>query len=180
MPLRGKADTRSALGRVAARADRRHSSRERVPGEEGILAAADESAGRVGKFMSSTTTQVSAVQVLIRVEARHPARPLTLLHQVMAVMDAWRGDNWWAAWWAPWRTVRRPYSSVGWRPGSREPPRPGRTKPRRALRPKPRPSGSGTGTGTVSGAGAGAGAGASARARPAATPTLTSGRQIGR
>ncbi|WP_432016530.1 hypothetical protein [Streptomyces hydrogenans] len=71
----------------------------------------------VGKFLPSADTQVFAVQVLIRVEARHPARARTLLHQVMAVMDAWRGENWWRPV-GPRRTGWRPYSSVWWRRAS--------------------------------------------------------------
>ncbi|MFF6903725.1 type IV secretory system conjugative DNA transfer family protein [Streptomyces hydrogenans] len=71
----------------------------------------------VGKFLPSADTQVFAVQVLVRVEARHPARARTLLHQVMAVMDAWRGENWWRPV-GPRRTGWRPYSSVWWRRSS--------------------------------------------------------------
>lgn len=71
----------------------------------------------VGKFLPDADSQVFAVQVLVRVEARHAARARTLLHQVMAVMDAWRGENWWRPV-GPRRTAWSPYSNVWWRRGS--------------------------------------------------------------
>ncbi|MDV5143253.1 hypothetical protein R1T08_02740 [Streptomyces sp. SBC-4] len=71
----------------------------------------------VGKFLPGVDRQVFAVQVLVRVEARHPARAQALLHQVMAVMDAWSGENWWRPV-GPRRTGWRPYSNVWWRRSS--------------------------------------------------------------
>ncbi|MFF1593088.1 hypothetical protein ACFVY0_33960 [Streptomyces sp. NPDC058286] len=68
----------------------------------------------VGKFLPGTDAQVFAVQVLVRVTGTHPARAQTRLHQVMAVMDAWSGENWWRPV-GPRRTGWRPYSSVWWR-----------------------------------------------------------------
>ncbi|MFG2526094.1 hypothetical protein [Streptomyces sp. NPDC048527] len=68
----------------------------------------------VGKFLPGTDAQVFAVQVLVRVTGTHPARAQARLHQVMAVMDAWSGENWWRPV-GPRRTGWRPYSSVWWR-----------------------------------------------------------------
>ncbi|MEU8883904.1 hypothetical protein [Streptomyces hydrogenans] len=87
-----------------------------VPRRASSLRQTDLADG-VGKFLPSADMQVFAVQVLIRVEARHPARARTLLHQVMAVMDAWRGENWWRPV-GPRRTRWSPYSSVWWRRAS--------------------------------------------------------------
>ncbi|MEU9072072.1 hypothetical protein AB0D60_34955 [Streptomyces sp. NPDC048306] len=71
----------------------------------------------VGKFLPSADTAVFAVQLLVRVSATHPARAQARLHQVMAVMDAWSGENWWRPV-GPRRTGWRPYSSVWWRRAS--------------------------------------------------------------
>ncbi|WP_052744419.1 type IV secretory system conjugative DNA transfer family protein [Streptomyces odonnellii] len=71
-------------------------------------------ADSVGKFLPASDTQVFAVQVLVRVTAGHPAEAQARLHQVMAVMDAWSGENWWRPV-GPRRTGWRPYSSVWWR-----------------------------------------------------------------
>ncbi|MFB8211127.1 hypothetical protein [Streptomyces sp. NPDC056010] len=68
----------------------------------------------VGKFLPDADAQVFAVQVLIRVETCEPARSRALLHQVMAVMDAWRGENWWRPV-GPRRLVWSVYSNVWWR-----------------------------------------------------------------
>jgi hypothetical protein len=68
----------------------------------------------VGKFLPATDAQVFAVQVLVRVSGTHPARAQARLHQVMAVMDAWSGENWWRPV-GPRRAGWRPYSSVWWR-----------------------------------------------------------------
>ncbi|MFE6904462.1 hypothetical protein ACFVFJ_48150 [Streptomyces sp. NPDC057717] len=68
----------------------------------------------VGKFLPGADAQVFAVQVLVRVTGTHPARAQARLHQVMAVMDAWSGENWWRPV-GPRRTGWRPYSSVWWR-----------------------------------------------------------------
>ncbi|MDQ8707510.1 hypothetical protein RCO28_34330 [Streptomyces sp. LHD-70] len=68
----------------------------------------------VGKFLPAADTKVFAVQVLVRVSARHPAQAQARLHQVMAVLDAWRGENWWRPV-GPRRTGWRPYSNVWWR-----------------------------------------------------------------
>ncbi|MFF9569965.1 hypothetical protein [Streptomyces sp. NPDC014685] len=68
----------------------------------------------VGKFLPAADAQVFAVQVLVRVSGTHPARAQARLHQVMAVMDAWSGENWWRPV-GPRRTGWRPYSSVWWR-----------------------------------------------------------------
>lgn len=67
----------------------------------------------VGKFLPDADAQVFAIQILVRVEACRPARARTLLHQVMAVMDAWRGENWWRPV-GPRRTAWSPYSNVWW------------------------------------------------------------------
>jgi hypothetical protein len=69
----------------------------------------------VGKFAPGA--QVFALQVLVRCTARHPARARARLHQVMAALQALRGQN---------RLVPvgpgiggwRPYSDVWWRRGS--------------------------------------------------------------
>ncbi|WP_326771288.1 hypothetical protein [Streptomyces sp. NBC_01445] len=68
----------------------------------------------VGKFLPTTDARVFAVQVLVRVTGTHPARAQARLHQVMAVMDAWSGENWWRPV-GPRRTGWRPYSSIWWR-----------------------------------------------------------------
>ncbi|WP_406426683.1 hypothetical protein [Streptomyces sp. NBC_00147] len=68
----------------------------------------------VGKFLPATDAQVFAVQVLVRVSGTHPARAQARLHQVMAVMDAWSGENWWRPV-GPRRAGWRSYSSVWWR-----------------------------------------------------------------
>ncbi|MFH8739057.1 MULTISPECIES: hypothetical protein [unclassified Streptomyces] len=68
----------------------------------------------VGKLPPATDAQVFAVQVLVRVTGTHPVRAQSRLHQVMAVMDAWSGENWWRPV-GPRRTGWRPYSSVWWR-----------------------------------------------------------------
>ncbi|WP_425824623.1 hypothetical protein [Streptomyces fractus] len=68
----------------------------------------------VGKFLPTGDAQVFAVQVLVRVTGTHPARAQARLHQVMAVMDAWSGENWWRPI-GPRRSGWRPYSSVWWR-----------------------------------------------------------------
>ncbi|MGW1364899.1 hypothetical protein ACWCQP_46815 [Streptomyces chartreusis] len=68
----------------------------------------------VGKFLPSADTQVFAVQVLVRVGAARPADAQARLHQMMAVLDAWRGENWWRPV-GPRRTGWRPYSNVWWR-----------------------------------------------------------------
>ncbi|RPK55822.1 hypothetical protein [Streptomyces sp. ADI95-17] len=68
----------------------------------------------VGKFLPGKDAQVFAVQVLVRVTGAHPARAQARLHQVMAVMDGWSGENWWRPV-GPRRTGWRPYSSVWWR-----------------------------------------------------------------
>jgi hypothetical protein len=71
----------------------------------------------VGKFLPDADAQVFAVQVLVRVEACQPTRARTLLHQVMAVMDAWTGENWWRPV-GPRRTAWNLYSNVWWRRSS--------------------------------------------------------------
>ncbi|MFZ3562868.1 hypothetical protein ACOKM5_43835 [Streptomyces sp. BH097] len=68
----------------------------------------------VGKFLPGADAQVFAVQILVRVTGTHPGRAQARLHQVMAVMDAWSGENWWRPI-GPRRTGWRPYSSVWWR-----------------------------------------------------------------
>ncbi|MFD8690740.1 hypothetical protein [Streptomyces sp. NPDC059651] len=68
----------------------------------------------VGKFLPGADAQVFAVQILVRVTGTHPARAQARLHQVMAVLDAWSGENWWRPV-GPRRTGWRPYSSVWWR-----------------------------------------------------------------
>ncbi|RII06984.1 hypothetical protein DSC45_34720 [Streptomyces sp. YIM 130001] len=68
----------------------------------------------IGKFLPSEDTAVFAVQVLIRVTATHPGRAQARLHQVMSVLDAFKGENWWRPV-GPRRTGWRPYSSVWWR-----------------------------------------------------------------
>ncbi|MFI8930611.1 hypothetical protein ACIG3E_23395 [Streptomyces sp. NPDC053474] len=80
----------------------------------GRLPRQSDLADGVGKFVPGADTQVFAVQVLVRVTARHPARAQARLHQVMTVLDAWRGENWWRPV-GPRRTNWRPYSSVWWR-----------------------------------------------------------------
>lgn len=78
------------------------------------LARQTDLAEGVGKFLPGADAQVFAVQVLVRVSGTHPARAQARLHQVMAVMDAWSGENWWRPV-GPRRTGWRPYSSVWWR-----------------------------------------------------------------
>ncbi|MFE6894798.1 hypothetical protein [Streptomyces sp. NPDC057694] len=68
----------------------------------------------VGKFLPGADATVFAVQLLVRVTGAHPGRAQAGLHQVMAVMDAWSGENWWRPV-GPRRTGWRPYSSVWWR-----------------------------------------------------------------
>lgn len=66
----------------------------------------------VGKFRPGEL--VFAVQVLVRVTASHPARARSRLHQVLAAMEAWTGENRWVPA-GPRRTAWRPYSNVWWR-----------------------------------------------------------------
>jgi hypothetical protein len=68
----------------------------------------------VGKFLPTADMQVFAVQVLIRVSATHPSRAQARLHQVMSVMDAWSGENWFRPV-GPRVMGWRPYSGVWWR-----------------------------------------------------------------
>ncbi|MEW1892272.1 hypothetical protein [Streptomyces sp. NPDC085659] len=67
----------------------------------------------VGKFVPAADTTVFAVQVLVRAVAPHPGQAQGLLHRVMAVLDAWSGENWWRP-----RGPRfggwHPYSDVWW------------------------------------------------------------------
>ncbi|MGW3491608.1 hypothetical protein [Streptomyces sp. NPDC001054] len=69
----------------------------------------------VGKFAPAADSAIFAVQILVRVSAKHPVRAQERLQQVMAVMEAWSGgENWWrpvGPRWGRWR----PYSSVWWR-----------------------------------------------------------------
>ncbi|MEV0604641.1 ATP/GTP-binding protein [Streptomyces sp. NPDC050315] len=66
----------------------------------------------VGKFVPGQT--VFAVQLLVRTTATHPARARARLHQVLAALDAWSGENWWRPV-GPRRLGWRPYSNVWWR-----------------------------------------------------------------
>ncbi|MEU5825621.1 hypothetical protein ABZ798_31560 [Streptomyces sp. NPDC047803] len=68
----------------------------------------------VGKFLPGADAQVFAVQVLVRVTGTHPVRAQARLHQVMAVMDAWSGENWWRPV-GPRRTGKQSYSGAWWR-----------------------------------------------------------------
>lgn len=80
-------------------------------GRSGVPRTADLLDG-VGKFVPKAS--VFAVQVLVRVTAAHPVRARARLHEVLAVLDVWTGENWWrpvGPRWAGWR----PYSSVWWR-----------------------------------------------------------------
>ncbi|GHA46383.1 ATP/GTP-binding protein [Streptomyces spiroverticillatus] len=88
----------------------------RPPGRAGAgrLVRQRDLAEQVGKFLPSADTQVFAVQVLVRVVATHPARARARLHQVVAVLDAWSGENWWRPV-GPRHFGWRPYSNVWWR-----------------------------------------------------------------
>lgn len=97
---------------------------EALNGQNGRSSSGGRSAARtvrqtdladgVGKFLPGSDTQVFAVQVLVRVSAARPADAQARLHQVMAVLDAWSGENWWRPV-GPRRTGWRPYSNVWWR-----------------------------------------------------------------
>ena len=83
------------------------------PGSGRLVRQRDLADG-VGKFVPGADMQVFAVQVLVRVVATHPGRAQARLHQVMAVLDAWSGENWWRPV-GPRRFGWRPYSNVWWR-----------------------------------------------------------------
>ncbi|MGW1847729.1 hypothetical protein [Streptomyces sp. NPDC001966] len=80
----------------------------------GRVPRASDLAEGVGKFLPGVDAQVFAVQVMVRTVATHPVKAQALLHQVMAVMDAWSGENWWRPV-GPRTGLWRPYSSVWWR-----------------------------------------------------------------
>ncbi|MFD0621900.1 hypothetical protein ACFQ2K_02895 [Streptomyces sanglieri] len=85
------------------------------PGQRaGRVPRASDLAEGVGKFLPGVDAQVFAVQVMVRTVAAHPVKAQALLHQVMAVMDAWSGENWWRPV-GPRTGMWRPYSSVWWR-----------------------------------------------------------------
>ncbi|MDK0524809.1 hypothetical protein [Streptomyces sp. ML-6] len=90
------------------------SSRGRQGQRAGRVPRASDLADGVGKFVPGVDAQVFAVQVMVRAVAGHPVKARALLHQVMAVMDAWSGENWWRPV-GPRRGMWRPYSSVWWR-----------------------------------------------------------------
>ncbi|MFJ2094752.1 hypothetical protein ACIOEW_36690 [Streptomyces sp. NPDC087901] len=89
-------------------------SRGRQGRTSGRASRSSDLAEGVGKFLPGADTQVFAVQVMVRTVAAHPAQAQGLLHQVMAVMDAWSGENWWRPV-GPRVGAWRPYSSVWWR-----------------------------------------------------------------
>jgi hypothetical protein len=68
----------------------------------------------VGKFVPGRDQQVFSVQLLIRVSATHPARAQARLHQLLAAMEMFSGENRWVPV-GPRRTGWRPYSNVWWR-----------------------------------------------------------------
>ncbi|NUS15655.1 MAG: ATP/GTP-binding protein [Streptomyces sp.] len=82
--------------------------RERVPRQVDVADA-------VGKFVPGEPA--FCVQVLVRVTAVHPARARALLHQLLAAMEVFSGENRWRPV-GPRRTAWRPYSSVWWRRAS--------------------------------------------------------------
>ncbi|MFI5752587.1 hypothetical protein ACIBBE_43620 [Streptomyces sp. NPDC051644] len=90
------------------------SSRGRQSQRAGRVPRSSDLAEGVGKFLPGVDTQVFAVQVMVRAVAGHPVKAQALLHQVMAVMDAWSGENWWRPV-GPRTGMWRPYSSVWWR-----------------------------------------------------------------
>ncbi|BBG20649.1 putative ATP/GTP-binding protein (plasmid) [Actinacidiphila reveromycinica] len=66
----------------------------------------------VGKFVPGEP--VFAAQVLLRVEATHPARARALLHQLLGAMEVFSGENRWrpvGPRWGAWRA----YSNTWWR-----------------------------------------------------------------
>ncbi|ROQ65219.1 hypothetical protein EDD95_8074 [Streptomyces sp. CEV 2-1] len=79
----------------------------------GRVSRASDLAAGVGKFLPVADAQVFAVQVLLRAVAPHPAQAEGLLHRVMAVMDAWSGENWWRPR-GPRFGAWHPYSDVWW------------------------------------------------------------------
>ncbi|WP_331736102.1 hypothetical protein [Streptomyces sp. NBC_00057] len=89
-------------------------SRGRQGQRSGRVPRSSDLADGVGKFLPGVDAQVFAVQVMVRTVAAHPAQAQGLLHQVMAVMDAWSGENWWRPV-GPRVGTWRPYSSVWWR-----------------------------------------------------------------
>ncbi|MFD5790506.1 hypothetical protein ACFWH1_28270 [Streptomyces sp. NPDC127037] len=70
-------------------------------------------AAGVGKFLPAGDTTVFAVQVLLRATAPHPGQAQGLLQRVMAVMDAWSGENWWRPR-GPRFGAWHPYNDVWW------------------------------------------------------------------
>ncbi|WP_162604031.1 ATP/GTP-binding protein [Streptomyces sp. CS014] len=68
-------------------------------------------ADQVGKFTPGS--EVFALQVLVRCTARHPQRARARLHQVMAALQALRGENYFVPV-GPRIGMWRPYSDVWW------------------------------------------------------------------
>lgn len=67
----------------------------------------------VGKFTPGADAQVFAVQVLVRCVARHPQQAQARLHQMLAAMEAFSGENRFVPIgpkWGPWRR----YSNTWW------------------------------------------------------------------
>ncbi|MBY8889227.1 ATP/GTP-binding protein [Streptomyces sp. PTM05] len=69
----------------------------------------------VGKFVPGQ--DVFRVQLLVRVTATHPARAQAHLHQLLAALEMYAGENRWVPV-GPRRTGWRPYSNVWWRRAS--------------------------------------------------------------